>query len=175
MLKKSASRLKQALSPKNTSQKQTPAMAAGQESERAAEQFLREQGLKLIQRNYRCKAGEIDLIMQDREHLVFVEVRFRRNSRYGSASETVNLQKQQKLIRAAQYYLQTCAKHSLPACRFDVIAIQGEPSQTAAAQKKHSETHQKQTANDPLATKGQFSSTNTRQKPIEWIPNAFTL
>ena len=102
----------------------TLAMLKGQKSERRAEQFLKSRGLTLVERNYRCKLGEIDLIMIDGRTLVFVEVRYRRQQGYGSASESVDTRKQQKLIRAAQYYLQRLAG-SEPACRFDVVGIGG--------------------------------------------------
>lgn len=163
--KRTPSSSKSASTAEKTSQKHTPAMISGEESERFAEQFLLKQGLKLVMRNYRCKAGEIDLIMRDREHLVFVEVRYRKSGRFGSASETVDSRKQQKLIRAAQHYLQTQVRRQLPACRFDVVAIQGCTSDMA----------EKHTTNAQHPTNSQYSSTNRRQNPIEWIPNAFTL
>lgn len=158
--------------PKSTSTapKSTPAMITGQESERLAEQFLLQQGLTLVTRNYRCKAGEIDLIMQDREHLVFVEVRFRNNRRYGSASESVTHFKQQKLIRAAEFYLQSrYTRRQLPPCRFDVVAIDGVSLNRGARQSAVPSTEQGQT---PVNIA--HCSTNPRQNPIEWLPNAFT-
>ncbi|MFX7820786.1 YraN family protein, partial [Acinetobacter baumannii] len=74
--------------------------------EDAALVYLQQQGLRLLERNWRCKAGEIDLIMQDDATLVFVEVRRRKNDRFGGAAASVTWHKQQKLIRAAQWYLQ---------------------------------------------------------------------
>lgn len=79
-------------------------------------------------RNYLCKMGEIDIIMQDRQTLVFVEVRYRKRSSFGSASESVTRSKQQKLIRAAQHYLSRHNQHHRP-CRFDVLAINGQADQ----------------------------------------------
>ena len=97
--------------------------AQGEAAENAALQYLQRQGLRFIERNYRCKLGEIDLIMQDGISLVFVEVRFRRSTRFGSPAETVAARKQQRVVRAAAYYLQ---RHKLDQpCRFDVIGIQG--------------------------------------------------
>lgn len=82
---------------------------------------LQAQGLTLLERNFLCKSGEIDLIMQDGPLLVFVEVRQRASSRFGGAVYSVTPAKQQRLLRAAQYYL---LRHKLPPpCRFDVIAI----------------------------------------------------
>lgn len=91
-----------------------------------AESYLRQKGLKLLQRNFNCRMGEIDLIMQDGEVCVFVEVRYRKNSHFGSASETVDYKKQKKLLNAATLYLQQNATYNSLPCRFDVIAISGE-------------------------------------------------
>ena len=85
--------------------------------------FLQEQGLKLLQRNFNTRMGEIDLIMTDQETLVFIEVRYRQNHSYGSALESVNFSKQQKLIKTAQYFLQTQKHYQKSDCRFDVIAF----------------------------------------------------
>ncbi len=95
----------------------------GQQAEDLACQYLTKQSLKLLERNYRTKCGEIDLIMRDSEHLVFVEVRFRRNDHFGTASETVTRRKQARLVAAASYYLQAHFGSNLPACRFDIISI----------------------------------------------------
>jgi putative endonuclease len=84
---------------------------------------LGRQGLRLIRRNHRCRFGEIDLVMRDETCLVFVEVRFRRSSRFGAPAETVDLRKQRRLAAAAQHYLQ--AHPSVLPCRFDVVAISG--------------------------------------------------
>jgi len=81
-------------------------------------------GLVLVERNFLCKAGEIDLIMRHGAHLVFVEVRRRAGSRYGGAAASVTPAKQRRLIHAAQFYLQRY-RH-LPPCRFDLVAIDGE-------------------------------------------------
>lgn len=96
-------------------------LAAGKQAEAQAEQFLCQQGLKLVERNYRCKLGEIDLIMRDGDSLVFVEVRLRRHSGFGSAAESVTPQKQRKLILAAQHYLQHAGKNQ--PCRFDIVGL----------------------------------------------------
>lgn len=98
----------------------------GQQAEQLACQYLRAQGLRLVLRNYRCRLGEIDLIMEDRESLVFVEVRYRRSGRFGGAIESVTPVKQRRLIRAAQYYLQQIRGVQSKLCRFDVLAITPE-------------------------------------------------
>lgn len=95
--------------------------AIGQAKEALAGQFLQAQGLVLVQRNYRCRAGEVDLIMRERDLVVFVEVRFRRSNTHGSPGETLTLTKQQRIIRAAAQYLQRFAVP--PPCRFDLVAI----------------------------------------------------
>lgn len=93
----------------------------GQEKEQHACKYLIKHGLKLLVQNYCCKLGEIDLIMQDRETLVFIEVRYREQNDYGCGLESVTRAKQRKIIRTAQHYLLTSRKQHLP-CRFDVIA-----------------------------------------------------
>ncbi|NEX18860.1 YraN family protein [Thiorhodococcus mannitoliphagus] len=98
--------------------------AIGRDKERLAEKFLVSQGLKLQARNHRCRFGEIDLVMFDGDTLVFIEVRYRRNERFGTAAETVDARKQQRLIKTARHYLQRTPT-MLP-CRFDVVAINGE-------------------------------------------------
>lgn len=85
--------------------------------------YLERQGLRLISRNYSSRYGEIDLIMQQQQILVFVEVRYRRSASHGSSAESVNFRKQQKIILTAQEYLQTLSE--MPMCRFDVLAIMG--------------------------------------------------
>lgn len=95
----------------------------GQKAEALAERFLQGQGLQPRQRNYRCKTGEIDLIMTQGETLVFVEVRLRANTRFASAAESVDARKQQKLLRAAQHYLLQHRLTDKVQCRFDVIAF----------------------------------------------------
>jgi putative endonuclease len=85
---------------------------------------LQEQGLELLQRNYRCNMGEIDLLMLDREVLVFIEVRFRGSTSHGGALATVTRNKQHKLLRTARYFLLCHAEHQDRVCRFDVVGVQ---------------------------------------------------
>lgn len=105
-------------------ERRTAQQIKGQAGEDAALAYLSAQGLALLQRNFRCKGGEIDLVMQDDKVLVFVEVRRRANLRHGGAAASVTRSKQARLIVAAQIYLQRYRMP--PACRFDVIAIDGE-------------------------------------------------
>lgn len=98
----------------------------GKKAEDIACSFLVKNGLILITRNYHCRHGEIDLIMQDSDTLVFVEVRYRKNNTFGSAAESVNQTKQRKLIFSANHYL---SKHPNDGdLRFDVVAL--SPNQT---------------------------------------------
>lgn len=95
----------------------------GQSGEDDALAYLQQQGLKLVARNFLCKGGEIDLVMQDKDVLVFVEVRKRAAGNYGGAAASITPAKQRRLIIAAQQYLQ---RYKMPpACRFDIIAIDG--------------------------------------------------
>ncbi|WP_455385256.1 YraN family protein [Acidihalobacter prosperus] len=93
----------------------------GRAAERLALDYLRRRGLRLREANYRCRAGEIDLVMSDGDSLVFVEVRQRSNPRFGGAAASVDAVKQRKLIATARHYLQAHGADS-PA-RFDVVAI----------------------------------------------------
>lgn len=95
----------------------------GQEAEDLAAGYLQGQGLKLVTRNYRCRMGEIDLVMNDRGTLVFVEVRMRKSGYFGGAGASITAHKQSKLIRAAQHYLQQQAFQ--PPCRFDALLLDG--------------------------------------------------
>jgi putative endonuclease len=99
-------------------------LSKGQKAEDLAEAFLQQQGLTSIAKNFRCKLGEIDLIMRDQNVLVFVEVRLRSNPFFTNAAESVDRQKQRKLINTAQFYLQQHKLVDSVACRFDVIAIE---------------------------------------------------
>jgi putative endonuclease len=111
----------------------TDKQLCGQAAEEEALAYLVQQGLILVERNFRCKGGEIDLVMRDpvmrdsamRQHetLVFVEVRKRADGRHGGAAASVTQAKQARLIVAAQRFLQRYRMP--PACRFDVIAIDG--------------------------------------------------
>jgi len=94
----------------------------GQDAEKLACQYLQDNGLTIMKRNYSCNKGEIDLIMQEHETIVFTEVRFRSSTFFGSGAETVNYKKQKKLIATALRYLQQGNLASRP-CRFDVISI----------------------------------------------------
>lgn len=95
----------------------------GESAEDQAHTFLINKGLQPVCRNYRCKQGELDLIMRDQQSLVIVEVRYRKSNVYGSALESVTASKQAKIIAATQHYLSTVRADS--PLRFDVVAISG--------------------------------------------------
>lgn len=95
----------------------------GQAAEDRAAAFLRRQGLTELQRNYRTRGGEIDLIMQDDGQLVFVEVRYRQHQGYGGAAASITPGKQARLALAARHFLQRHGQDR--PCRFDVVAIDG--------------------------------------------------
>lgn len=99
----------------------------GAVSERQARHLLQTAGLRFVAANVRYRAGEIDLIMRDKQVWVFVEVRYRRNDRFGGAAASITRSKQQKLLRAAALWLHSRGQSFDTAdCRFDVVAITGE-------------------------------------------------
>lgn len=95
----------------------------GHQAEQLARQYLEAQGLRWITANFRTRRGEIDLIMQDGDLLVFIEVRSRRPSRFGGAAESITAAKIRRLQAAASAYLQSRRLYNSARCRFDVIAI----------------------------------------------------
>lgn len=106
----------------------TKRQLSGQRGEAEAEALLGRSGLRVVERNYRCRAGEIDLVMlepgtADGDVLVFVEVRLRAPGARAEAVETVDGNKQRKLIQAARHFLMAHPVFATSPCRFDVIAI----------------------------------------------------
>lgn len=99
------------------------ARSTGEYWEKKAESFLRSHGLMLVRRNFSCRQGEIDLIMQDEGTLVFAEVRFRKNAGFGTGAETVSRKKQSRIITAAMIYLGRNTRYSNSPCRFDVVSV----------------------------------------------------
>ena len=100
------------------------AVSLGRDAEARALAFLEQQGLTLVEKNFRCRAGELDLIMRDGQALVFIEVRSRKNQHFGGAAASVGPVKQQRLWRTATFYLLKFPKP--PVCRFDLVAIEGD-------------------------------------------------
>ncbi|TWG79510.1 putative endonuclease [Cupriavidus gilardii J11] len=94
----------------------------GERAEARALAYLQQQGLTLLVRNYRCKGGELDLVMRASDGtLVFVEVRARSSDAFGGAAASITVSKRQRILQAANHYLATLA--SVPRCRIDVVAI----------------------------------------------------
>jgi putative endonuclease len=132
---------------KNSSSKKT-----GDLAEDIAKQHLAQHGLSFICSNFYSRFGEIDLIFRDDQVLVFIEVRYRKNNRYGSNFETINKKKQDKIIKTAEFYLYKNKITESINCRFDVIGI--EP------------TRMKPTGIEDKNIQSQHS--------INWIKNAFS-
>lgn len=98
----------------------------GTEYEILGAEFLEQKGYKILERNFRCRQGEIDLIAEKDGVLCFVEVKYRKNAAYGYPEEAVSYKKQMKLRMVAEFYL---VYRKLPlnsSCRFDVIAVEGQ-------------------------------------------------
>jgi putative endonuclease len=102
--------------------------ALGDEAEDAALKHLVSNGCRLIVAKYRSRIGEIDLIVEDKETLVFVEVRYRTDTSRGTGAETITATKQRRIIRTAEYFLINHKKYQDSACRFDVISMSGSMS-----------------------------------------------
>lgn len=100
-------------------------LKSGSSAEKQACRFLKKQGLGLVTRNYRSPFGEIDLIMRDKDMLVFIEVRYRKNTIHGSPAETVDFRKQKKLRATAEHYLQQLPESAHAPCRFDIVTYTG--------------------------------------------------
>ena len=115
----------------------------GEDAEAACCKHLESQGLKLIDRNFSCRSGEIDLIMLDTQTLVFVEVRFRKNNFFGGGLESITRSKQQKLRNTAELYLQQ--NNQYKNARFDVVSM----------------------------SKNTQTSNNEQEYTFEWVTNAF--
>jgi putative endonuclease len=96
----------------------------GRKAEQQAEEYLQQQGLVTIAKNFYCASGEIDLIMKSENELVFVEVRSRKNKDFGSAAETVDKRKQKKIITSAKVFLHKNSWSVSMNCRFDIIEVQ---------------------------------------------------
>lgn len=101
-------------------------MIPGAQSEDRALQFLQSRGLRLIARNWRCRAGELDLVMQHGDTVVVAEVRGRGRSDYGSAAESVGPRKQSRIVRATRLFLAQRSDLAEQPLRFDVVALDGQ-------------------------------------------------
>jgi len=115
----------------------------GEDAEIACCSYLKSQGLKLIDKNFNSRFGEIDIIMLDKKILVFVEVRYRKNNKFGGALASITPSKQNKLRKTAELYLQKNTQHQN--ARFDVVSMS------------------KNTQTNP----------DKQPYTFDWIPNAF--
>jgi putative endonuclease len=106
-----------------------PRHTVGKAGEEAAVQYLRQHGYQILERNYRCRFGEIDLIARDGKVLAFVEVKTRRSLKYGPAAAAVTREKQRHLIKASQVYLMQMKKAD-ELCRFDVVTVAMDAQQS---------------------------------------------
>lgn len=104
--------------------RRTPAQARGAAAEALAAAHLEAHGLRVIERNVRCRGGEVDLICLDRSHLVFVEVRLRSSTRFGGAAESITAAKRRRVQLAAQWWLNGAGRRFRgAACRFDAVLL----------------------------------------------------
>ena len=101
----------------------TPKQVAGNAAEAMASAYLEQAGLRILTRNYRVRGGEIDCIALDGQTLVFVEVRLRRNTRFGGAAASIDTRKQQRIIHAARCYLLRFPRQAERPCRFDCVLL----------------------------------------------------
>ena len=105
--------------------------ARGEAVETAALAFLQQQGLAPLARNASSRGGELDLVMDDAGTLVFVEVRYRGDARFGGGAASVDAGKRRRLVHAAQVWLMRHPRHADAPCRFDVVAASGDPAAPA--------------------------------------------
>jgi putative endonuclease len=108
----------------------TDTSSVGRQAEKLALDHLRDKGLEEIATNFRCRMGEIDLVMLDGDCLVFAEVRFRNQNRFTSAAGSVDPHKQRKIIRTAAAFLGRYPRYSSCAVRFDVVGLDQSGDQT---------------------------------------------
>lgn len=102
-------------------------LCAGDNAEQKALQYLQQQGLAIVCSNFRCKVGELDLVMRDGAALVIIEVRYRKSEKFGGALGSITRQKQARIIAATQHYV-IINRLSHLAIRFDVVALSGDGS-----------------------------------------------
>lgn len=110
----------------NVTEKRVNRRETGSRYEEAAAAFLKEQGYEILERNYRDRRGEIDIIARDGRYFVFVEVKYRKSTHHGYPEEAVHTGKQEKIRRTAAYYLYTHRLGEETPCRFDVVSVMGQ-------------------------------------------------
>lgn len=116
--------------PHDPAPRRSARQALGDSGEERAWRLLERAGCQLLARQLWCPAGELDLIVRDRDQLVFVEVRLRHDARFGSAAESIGYGKQQRIVRAARWWLRALTRAyfggKTPPCRFDVVTIDAD-------------------------------------------------
>jgi putative endonuclease len=110
----------------HTTRNDTAQRATGNRFESLARQHLESRGLRLLGQNFLCRQGEIDLVMRDGATIVFVEVRYRSSAGYGGALASITWGKRRRIAAAAQVWLLAHRQYAQRACRFDVVAFEGE-------------------------------------------------
>lgn len=111
-------------------------ISTGQLAEQTAKEYLLQRGLLLVEQNFRCRLGEIDLIMQEGKEIIFVEVRYRKNNDFGGAINSITYQKQVKICKTAAYFLQV-KQWEERFCRFDVVTLTSQLAQPEIQWIKH--------------------------------------
>ena len=110
----------------------TKAAGLGRAAEEFAERMLTKKGFRLLEKNFNCKGGELDLVMMDKDELVFVEVRYRGGNAFVDGGESVDQHKQRKLRIAAETWLSQNESITFRGCRFDVMSVSGDESRFEA-------------------------------------------
>ena len=100
-------------------------LESGRIAERLARQYLKKQGLQLLSSNYICRYGELDLVMRDKQRLVVVEIRYRRDRRFMTPGESISRTKRQRIARATMHFIQHNPRHKRQPVRFDVVSLSG--------------------------------------------------
>ncbi|ATE58876.1 YraN family protein [Thauera sinica] len=122
----SAGREAATATPRIVGVRPTPAQARGRFAEDLAARHLARHGLRVIERNVRCRGGEVDIVCLDRGTVVFVEVRLRTGSRFGGAAESITAAKRRRILLAAQWWLGAAGRcHRAAPCRFDAVLLDG--------------------------------------------------
>ena len=103
--------------------------AKGQEYEDLAAAYLEKQGLTILERNYHCRQGELDIIAKNKQFVIFIEVKYRKNNRYGEPFAFVDIRKQRRMIHTALHYCQYKGIGEKYPMRFDVVSIQTKDTQ----------------------------------------------
>ena len=126
----------------------------GEVAEKFAQDFLKAQKLTIVETNYLTPRGELDIIAKQGDMLVFVEVRLRSNQQFGSAADSIDHRKQQRLIHAATHYLQSTQQWDKVSCQFDALCLTPDSENTGY---------------------GDSKSHKPMQYQVEWIRNAFSV